>query len=106
MRETCDIKRVPVPVAGKAQDAQAHIGDLRCTPLLPVTAEAAIRAGIESPAGRAAVYLDGDVDVRAGDVLVVSEKDYPIVSVGKYDALAGGRSVIEVIVQTVKTERR
>jgi len=106
MRARCDIKRVPAPVGGKAQDAQPHIGDQRCTPLLPLSAEAATRNGIESPAGRSVVYVYGDVDVRAGDVLVMNEKHMPIVAAGPYNAMRNDRSITEVVVQVIRTERR
>lgn len=106
MRARCDILRVPAPVAGKAQDAAAHLSEVRCTPMIPLNNEIAVRAGIESPATTRVVYVDADLDVKGGDVLVMDGKHYPIRYAGRYDMAQHAMAVTEVVVSVVQTERR
>jgi hypothetical protein len=51
---------------------------LHCTPLDPVNAELAERAGTLAPHTLRQTFVDGGVDVVAGDVLVVEGAEYPV----------------------------
>src|SRR5688572_11129417 len=46
---TAQTKRSPRVTAGKRGEPELHLPDFLCTPLDPVTAETAIRLGLEAP---------------------------------------------------------
>lgn len=106
MRDDIDIERIPIVSGGKSAEAEAHLSNVRCTPMLPLSNETAIRAGLDSPAGRWVVYVPLDTDVRGGDIVVMRGKRYPVKVASPYQAIRHERGVIELIVEAIKTERR
>ncbi len=71
-------------VGGKEVGYVAHIESLACLPLDPVSPELA--QGIEGLAWRELLQtmVDGGLDVREGDILVVGEDEYPIRAVADW----------------------
>lgn len=100
----CHIWRAGAVVSGKAGPLEMHLDAIDCTPLMPLSAEAALRAGIETPSGRSVLYVDGTYDIRNGDVAEFDGKQLPIVACSRLPDRRGG-DMLELIVQVVRTER-
>lgn len=106
MRARCDILRIPTVSGGKSTDAVSHLSEVRCTPLVPLNNEVALRNGIDAPGSSKVTYIDSDLDVRAGDVCVVDGKHYPIRTAGRYDMALHAYALLELVLAEPKTERR
>lgn len=74
------VKRPPTPAGTPALGGAMTVilPAIRCTPLDPVNAETALRAGLSTPHGVLRTFVDDGLDVRAGDYLVVDGKQYPV----------------------------
>ena len=73
----CSTKRAAW-AAGKRSTPAANLTGLKCTPLDPVDADTAERAGLDSPIQVFQVFLDGGLDIVEGDWLTIDGTDYPI----------------------------
>lgn len=82
---TASTKRAPAVTSGKRGEPVTHLATLRCTPLDPLDPETAQRLGLQTPHTLRQTFTDGSSDIMAGDVLVVSARDYPIRSVAAWD---------------------
>lgn len=80
---SCSTKRASI--TGGVRNAPAtNLSGLKCTPLDPVDAELAQRAGLSTPIEVWQTFLQGDVDIQNGDILVVGSNEYPIRAVWNY----------------------
>ena len=77
---TASTKRLPAVASGKRGAAVAHLAELKCTPLDPLTAEIAQRVALNTPHETLQTFC-GSGDVREGDILVVGSTEYPIKAV-------------------------
>ncbi len=78
-------KRNPTVASGKRGTATTNISSLACTPLDPVSAEVANRFGLNTPHEIMETFVDSDLDIVAGDILVVSSLEYQIKAVAEWD---------------------
>jgi len=80
MTQTAAIKRPPKPTGTPVKGGAMVVlhPAINCTPLDPVNAETAARAGLQTPHGVLRTFVDDGLDVREGDYLVVGGKDYPV----------------------------
>lgn len=74
---SCSTKRGSI-TSGKQGAAVANLTGLLCTPLDPVNAEIAERAGLATPIEVYQTFIEGDLDIKNGDLLTVASVDYPI----------------------------
>ena len=74
---TASTKRPPAVSNGKRGELAAHLSTLKCSALDPVSAEISQRVALNTPHEVLQAFVGAD-DVREGDVLTVSGKDYPI----------------------------
>lgn len=83
---TASTKRNPaVGADGKRGAPVTQIASLTCTPLDPVDPELKARMQLDTPHELLTTYVDGDLDIRQGDYLVVSSREYPIRSVADWE---------------------
>lgn len=81
---SCSTKRPPALSGGKRGVPAENLTGLTCTPLDPVDPETAYRLEIETPHTLLQTFIQGDPDIKRGDVLVVSSTDYPIRAVSDW----------------------
>lgn len=80
------IKRLPKIINGKRGEARLIAQGIFCTPLDPISEEIKERMGLpRSEAMLLQTYLDGEIDVRAGDTLTVNGRDYPVKAAASYN---------------------
>lgn len=77
---TASTKRVPVIVDGKAGAPATSISSLKCTPPAPVsnTLEWRETLQIKTLVSLLQTFVQGDLDIVAGDTLIIGSKEYPI----------------------------
>lgn len=73
---TIDTKRATL-TAGKRGEATTYLEDVPATPLMPVSAELAQRAGLDSPYELVTTTVMA-TDVQNGDIVSYGGVDYPI----------------------------
>ncbi len=75
---TASTKRAPAVSGGKRGTPAAHLAGVACTPLDPVDAELRQRLQLNTPHELLQSFVDGGLDIREGDWLVVAGEEYPI----------------------------
>lgn len=77
----CSTKRASIS-GGKRGTAVTNLAGLYCTPLDPVDADLASRAGLNTPLEVLQTFIQGTtdtaLDIANGDLLTVAGVDYPI----------------------------
>lgn len=81
---TARTKRAPAISDGKRGAPEFHLADFKCTPLDVVDAELRQRLALDTPHELLQVFVDGDPDIREGDLLVVGGIEYPIRAVADW----------------------
>jgi hypothetical protein len=82
---TASTKRRPDPVGGIVGDAVTNIDSLSCTPLDPVDPD--LRDMIPGLSGKGELrqtLIEGGLDIKEGDILVVGSASYSIRAVGDW----------------------
>jgi hypothetical protein len=77
-------KRPPSVSSGKRGTATTNVANLSCTPLDPIDSETRARLVIDSPAVILETFMQADVDIVMGDILVVGSTEYPVKVVEGY----------------------
>lgn len=80
---TASTKRA-VLVNGKKGAPATFIASLACSPLDPASAEIEQRFQVKTPYSLLQTFVKGALDIREGDLLTVSGKDYPIRSAAEW----------------------
>jgi hypothetical protein len=79
---TASTKRPPAVTSGLRAAATTNVSSLKCTPLDPVDPATAPdlrqRLGTDAPHELLQTFVDKNVDIREGDILVVGSVEYPI----------------------------
>jgi hypothetical protein len=96
---TASTKRPAAPTSGKTSAPVTNVASLSCTPLDPVDAELSRRLGLDTPGEVLQTFVDGGLDIREGDYLMVAGVDYPIRACEDWtwpvDGLAFRRLIVE-----------
>lgn len=81
---TASTKRVGAIVNGLTPAAVENIASLKCTPLDPVDPN--VSQGVEGLSFREILqtFVQGGLDIKEGDLLVVGSTEYPIRAVGDW----------------------
>jgi hypothetical protein len=91
---------------GKRGAPSEYLTGLSITPLDPADpatrAEIQHRLGLETPLELLQTFINGAVDVKEGDVLVVGSNEYPIKAVGGWAAGASAPAYRRLIVEELK----
>jgi len=90
MTVACSTKRSEI-VDGQGEDPALEIPGLFCMPIMPVDAELASRAGLNTPLEIWQTFIEGNPDIVQGDILTIGSQDYDIRAVwdyGGWDGLA------------------
>lgn len=98
---TASTKRSPATGGdGKRGLPATNIASLSCTPLDPVSAEVQQRLRLDTPHELLESYMDADLDVLEGDILVVGSREYPIRAVAEWSWR--GSEYLHVVVEELK----
>lgn len=98
------LRRPDIGADGKRADAAASIASLKCTPLDPLSsAEIQQRFGTQAAMELLETYVQGGLDIKEGDILVVSSTEYPIRAVGDWTWRPSGNDFLRLIVEEIKT---
>jgi hypothetical protein len=81
---TASTKRPPSLAGGRRGEPVVNVATLKCTPLDPVDPELRERLALGTPHELLETFVDNDVDVNEGDVLVVGSREYPVRSVAEW----------------------
>jgi hypothetical protein len=81
---TASTKRAPAISDGKRGEAVTNIASLKCFPLDPVDPEIRQRLGLNTPHEILQTFTQSNLDIKVGDVLVVSTREYPIKAVSDW----------------------
>ncbi|MBN1430446.1 MAG: hypothetical protein JXB07_18900 [Anaerolineae bacterium] len=82
---TCSVKRLsPIGIDGKRTEATMHLTGLPCFPLDPVSEEIRQELELSKPFQALQTFLDGDLDIREKDILVVDGVDYVVRAAGSW----------------------
>ncbi len=73
---------------GKRDVPVIYLVSIQCTPLYPVSAQTALRAGLDTPLDVLQTFTESS-DIVEGDILVVGAKEYPIKAVLNYPMRTG-----------------
>ena len=77
-------KRSPTVSGGKRGTPEVHLVDIWVTPLDPVDPETRQRLALNTPHELLQSFVDGDLDIVEGDVLVVESAEYPVRSAAEW----------------------
>lgn len=80
---TASTKRATMS-SGIRGEASTNLSTLKCTPLDPVDAELRHSLEIDTAHELLQTFVDGDLDIEEGDVLVVGSVEYPIRSCAEW----------------------
>lgn len=80
---TASTKRATLS-GGKKGTPTTFISSFKCTPLDPVDAEVQQRLQLQGGHEVLQTFVEGSIDIKEGDVLVVGEVEYPIRAVGNW----------------------
>ena len=100
---TASTKRPPDIVGGKRGAPVTTLTSLRCTPLDPVDPENRERFGLNAPMELLQSYVEGGLDIREGDLLVVSSVEYPIRAVGNWYWPPDEANYLHLVLEQLKT---
>lgn len=80
-------KRAASISSGKAGAPSTNIASLQCTPLYPVANASEWREtlGLKTLVNLMQSFVQGDLDIIAGDVLVIGSDEYPVRFVNPYN---------------------
>lgn len=99
---TCATKRLaPIDAGGKREEASLHLVGLRCTPLDPVDEEIRREAELSKPFQALQTFLEGDLDIREKDVLVVGDVEYVVRAAGAWQWDAGTK-IVRLIIEDAR----
>ncbi len=97
---TASTKRhAAVTAGGLRVAATTSIASFKCTPLDPVDAELKQRLGLDTPHQLLQTYADAGLDIKVGDILVVSTVEYPIKACGKWGWRLTDSSFVALVVE-------
>lgn len=83
--KTGSIKRPPeLDGDFKRGEAESVAGTFSCFPVDPLGAELATSVPFEKPEQARQTFVNNDVDIREGDILVVDGREYPVKYVDDY----------------------
>jgi hypothetical protein len=81
---TASTKRPPATSGNKRGTPVANVLSLTCTPLDPAQADLIPQRLLETPLELLQTFVDNNVDIVEGDLLVVGSTEYPIRYVGDW----------------------
>ena len=99
--KTASTKRAPTMSGGLRGAAVTHLTGLVISSLDPVTPEIALRVATNAPHELLQVFVEGSVDVKEGDILVVATKEYPIRSCAEWDW--DDAKYLHLVIEDIKT---
>jgi hypothetical protein len=88
LKVTASTKRAPAIAGGKRGTAVTQVASLRCTPLDPVdsalSSELRQRLALNTPHLLLQTFVEANLDIERGDILVVGSEEYPIRSCAEW----------------------
>jgi len=99
---TASTKRPPAVSGGKRGSPVTQVTSLSCMPLDVVDAEIRERLGLETPHEILQTCIQGGLDIREGDILVVGSTEYPIRAVENWYWPPDGVEYLRLILEDLK----
>lgn len=81
---TASTKRNPAVASGKRGEVTTNLASFAILPLMPVDPELRERMKLEGTYEALQTYADGSLDIKEGDILVVSGVEYHIRALGDW----------------------
>jgi hypothetical protein len=88
--------------SGKFTAPVTSIASLSCTPLVPVQQRTVATAGLETPVDMFETYVQGGLDIVAGDILLVGSIEYNVVWVGQWYWRPAATNTLQLVVQRMR----
>jgi len=86
--------------AGLTAGYAAYLYDLKCLPLAPVDAETRKRLDLNTPHMVFETFIQGDPDIKKGDLLVIDSVDYPVRSAAPWQIYGDTR--VHLVVEDLR----
>jgi len=96
-------KRPPAVSGGKRGSPATSISSLVCTPLDPVDPELRERLGLETAHEVLQCFVQGGLDIKEGDLLVVGGTEYPVRAVGEWRWPPDAEDYLHLVLEELKT---
>jgi hypothetical protein len=100
---TASTERAPTIASGKRGDSAEEVASLSCTPLDPLDPDIQMQFGTTAPMELLQTFVQGDVDIIEGDVLVVSSTSYRVRSAGEWTWPTDSETYLHLILEEIKT---
>ncbi len=100
---TASTKRSPAIVDGKIGDPEAHLPGVKIYPLAPLDDQVRVMLNLTAVVAELWQTFTLETDIREGDVLTVSSKDYHIKAVGDWPWRPSGADRVVIAVEEAKT---
>ncbi len=85
---------------GKRSTPTLYLTGVWCTPLDPIDSETRERLVLNTPHGLLQTFTAEDYDIRPGDLLVLTDVEYPVKYVARWDAAP--TPFLQVIVEALQ----
>ena len=100
---TASTKRAPTISGGKRGAAATNLASLSCTPLDPIDPEIRQTLVLKTPNELLQCFVEGGLDIKEGDILVVGSTEYPIRAVGDWTWPMDATATRYLVLEDLKT---
>lgn len=101
--ESMTTQREPDYAGGKIGNPVDHLTTaVPCLPVMPLTIEVAASLNVENPFEVCETYVDGDIDVKEGDLATIAGQEYQVFSVGDWPWVGATEDFKHLILREIK----
>ena len=100
---TASTKRAPTISSGKRGAAAENLASLNCTNLDPIDPEIRQTLVLKTPNELLQTFVEGGLDIKEGDILVVGSTEYPIRAVGDWTWPMDATATRYLVLEDLKT---
>jgi len=100
---TASTKRAPAISGGKRGPAATNLASLSCMPLDPIDPEIRQTLVLNTPNEILQTFVEGGLDIKEGDILVVGSNEYPIRAVGDWTWPMDATAMRYLVLEDLKT---
>ena len=99
---TASTKRAPAISGGKRGPAATNLASLSCMPLDPIDPEIRQTLVLNTPNELLQTLVEGGIDIKEGDILVVGSTEYPIRAVAEWYWPGDAANYLHLILEELK----